>query len=88
VEQRVNYSQSAVFGNSSDWYEMATVRAASDSPYSLSVAVTSLQQDAAAVLEFRVTCHWLDFGKAQPGRASPPSSAVTPAAYCTSKAAY
>jgi len=85
VEQRVNYSQSAVVGNSSDWYEMATVPAASDS---LSVAVTSLQQDAAAVLEFRVTCHWLDFGKAQPGRASPPSSAVTPAAYCTSKAAY
>ena len=36
-------------------------------------------------LEYRIVCSWLDFGKVQPGRASPPSDVVKPATYCICK---
>jgi len=77
----VNYSQSA--GNATSHWTTVVKVSASPSPdlYNLTISVSS-QYDR---LEYRILSSWLDFGKEQPGRASPPSAVVKPATVCSRK---
>jgi len=82
VEQRVNNSQS-VRNISSQWTTVLTTTAPSSTNllYIVRVAVGNEYDN----LEFRIICNWLDFGKVQRGRASPPSDVVKPANLCICK---
>jgi len=75
IEQRTNSSQSAV----SRWTTVLKVLASDlDQLYIGEVNVTNEYDN----LEYRIVCNWLDFSKEQPGRPSPPSAVVKPAAHC------
>jgi len=79
VEQRVNFSHSAV---DSRWTPVLTVPAPTyDFLYIARVNISNEYDN----LEYRIICNWLDFGKEQPGRASPASDVVQPATYCICK---
>ena len=81
VEQRLNYSQSA--GDvSSQWTVVLTEPATSlDLLYIVRVNISNEYDN----LEYRIVCNWLDYGKVQAGRASPPSAVVKPATLCICK---
>ena len=64
--------------STTNWTVLATVPATTDLLYVLTVSINSEYDQ----LQHRVVCNWLDVGKEQPGRPSPPSALLKPATFC------